>query len=68
MLRLDSGAVYDQVSVLIPFHAGCLILERVIINGFEGKRVDETKKSKPPEANRHHNSRKLLILLPLRAI
>ena len=24
--------------------------------------------SKPPEASRHHNSRKLLILLPLRAI
>ena len=30
--------------------------------------VDETQMSKPPEATRHHNSTKLLILLPLRAI
>ena len=28
----------------------------------------ETQISKPPEATRHHNSIKLLILLPLRAI
>ena len=30
--------------------------------------VDETQMSKPPEHTRHHDSRKLLILLPLRAI
>ena len=32
------------------------------------KLVDETQMSKPPESNRHHNSRKLSILLSLRAI
>ena len=32
------------------------------------KLVDETQMSKPPEANRHHISRKLSILLPLRAV
>ena len=35
---------------------------------FFWKLVDETQMSKPPEATRHHNSTKLLILLPLRAI
>ena len=32
------------------------------------KLVDETQMSKPLEATRHHNSTKLLIFLPLRAI
>ena len=32
------------------------------------KLVDKTQMSKPPEATRHHKSRKLLILLPHRAI
>ena len=32
------------------------------------KLVDETQMSKPPEHTRHHDSRKLLILLPLKAI
>ena len=32
------------------------------------KVVDKTQMSKPPEATRHPNSRKLSILLPLRAI
>ena len=32
------------------------------------KLVDETQISTPPEATRHHDSTKLLILLPLRAI
>ena len=31
------------------------------------KLIDETQMSKPLEATRHHNSTKLLILLPLRA-
>ena len=34
---------------------------------FFWKLFDETQISKPPEAARHHNSIKLLILLPLRA-
>ena len=34
---------------------------------FLEKLVDETKKILPPEATRHHNSIKLLILLSLRA-
>ena len=34
---------------------------------FFWKVVDETQISKPPEATRHHNSIKLLVLLPLRA-
>ena len=29
--------------------------------------VDATQNSKPPEATKHHNSKNLLILLPLRA-
>ena len=35
---------------------------------FFSKLVDETQMSKPPKATRHHNSRKFLTLLPLRAI
>ena len=31
------------------------------------KLVDETQMSKPPEATGHHNSIKLLVLLPLKA-
>ena len=34
---------------------------------FFWKLVDETQMSKTPEATRHHNLIKLLILLPLRA-
>ena len=34
---------------------------------FFGKLVDETQIFKPPEATRHHDFKKLLILLPLRA-
>ena len=34
---------------------------------FFRKLVDETQISKPPEATRHHNSIKILILLLLRA-
>ena len=34
---------------------------------FFKKLVDETQISAPPEATRHHNSKKLLLLLPLRA-
>ena len=32
------------------------------------KLVDDTKKCNPPEATRHHDLRKMFILLPLRAI
>ena len=32
------------------------------------KLVDETQLSAPPKDTRHHNSRKLLVFLPLRAI
>jgi hypothetical protein len=35
---------------------------------FFSKLVDETQMSKSPKATRHHNSRKLSLLLPLRAI
>ena len=35
---------------------------------FFWKLVDKTQMCNPPEATRHHDSRKLLILLPLRAI
>ena len=35
---------------------------------FFWKLVDETQMCKPPEATRHHNSIKYLILLPLRAV
>ena len=34
---------------------------------FFWKLIRETQISKPPEATRHHNSTKLLILVPLRA-
>ena len=35
---------------------------------FFWKLVDETQKCNPPEATRHHNPRKIFILLPLKAI
>ena len=35
---------------------------------FFSKLVDETQMSKPLKATRHHNSRKFLTFLPLRAI
>jgi hypothetical protein len=51
-----------------------LISDTLSVGGYWGqpmslfwKPVDETQISKPPEATRHHNSIKLLILLPLRA-
>ncbi len=34
---------------------------------FFGKQVDETQISAPPEATRHHKSKKILLLLSLRA-
>ena len=50
--------IYDTLSV-----GGCWGQ----LMSFFWKLVDETQISKPPEATRHHNSIKVLILLPLRA-
>ena len=52
-----------------------MISDTLSVGGCWGQRmlffwtlVDLSQMSKPPEASRHHNSTKLLILLPLRAI